>query len=140
MKSEELQEIKNKNAELMKKACIYTNLAYALVEVADSFIIDANSILNKLFPEDWESLDLYDRRQWLEESLSKKGTVQKDFVCIAEIWCECLGKDKTEMSRYNTREINEILRSLPEWESVSSTKNFSLYGKQKYYKRKDSLL
>lgn len=96
--------------------------------------------LNKLFPEDWESLDLYDRRQWLEESLSKKGTVQKDFVCIAEIWCECLGKDKTEMSRYNTREINEILRSLPEWESVSSTKNFSLYGKQKYYKRKDSLL
>ena len=44
------------------------------------------------------------------------------------------------MSRYNTREINEILRSLPEWEAVTSTKNFPLYGKQKYYKRKDSLL
>lgn len=51
MKSEELQELKNKNAELIKKACVYTNLAYALVEVADSFIIDANSILNKLGAE-----------------------------------------------------------------------------------------
>ena len=85
-------------------------------------------------------MDLYDRRRWLEDPLSKNGVAQKDFICIAEIWCECLCKDKTEMSRYNTREVNEILRSLPEWEAISSTKNFPLYGKQKYYKRKDSLL
>lgn len=96
--------------------------------------------LNTKFPDDWDKMDLYDRRRWLEDPLSKNGTVQKDFVCIAEVWCECLGKDKTEMSRYNTREVNEILRSLPEWEAIASTKNFPLYGKQKYYKRKDSLL
>ena len=40
------------------------------------------------------------------------------------------------MSRYNTREINDMLRSLGNWEFVSSTGNFDLYGKQKYYKRK----
>lgn len=96
--------------------------------------------LNKEFPDDWDNLDLYDRRRWLEDPLSKKGTNKKDFMCIAEIWCECLGKEKADMSRYNTREINEIIRSLPEWEAVTSTKNFSIYGKQKYYKRKDSLL
>lgn len=96
--------------------------------------------LNTKFPDDWDKMDLYDRRRWLEDPLSKNGTVQKDFICIAEVWCECLGKDKTEMSRYNTREVNEILRSLPEWEPITSTKNFPLYGKQKYYKRKDSLL
>lgn len=96
--------------------------------------------LNTKFPDDWDKMDLYDRRRWLEDPLSKSGTVQKDFICIAEVWCECLGKDKTEMSRYNTREVNEILRSLPEWEAIASTKNFPLYGKQKYYKRKDSLL
>lgn len=96
--------------------------------------------INKLLPDNWESLDLYDRRRWLDDPLAKKGTIQRDFICVAEIWCECLGKDKNDMSRYNTRDINEILRSLTEWESVSSTKNFSLYGKQKYYKRKDSLL
>ena len=96
--------------------------------------------LNKKYPTNWNSMDLYDRRQWLDDSLSESGTIQKDFVCIAEVWCECLGKDKTDMSRYNTREINEILRALPEWEYVNSTKNFSIYGKQKYYRRKDSLL
>ena len=96
--------------------------------------------LNTKFPDDWDKMDLYDRRRWLEDPLSKNGTTQKDFVCVAEVWCECLGKDKNDMSRYNTREINEILRSLPEWEAITSTKNFSLYGKQKYYKRKDSLL
>lgn len=96
--------------------------------------------LNKKFPKKWESMDIYDRRRWLDDPLAENGAEQKDFVCVAEIWCECLGKEKNEMSRYNTREINEILRSLPEWESITSTKNFSIYGKQKYYKRKDSLL
>lgn len=96
--------------------------------------------LHRKYPSNWNSMDLYDRRRWLEDPLSQNGEIQKEFTCIAEIWCECLGKDKTDMSRYNTREINEILRSLPEWEAVNSTKNFSIYGKQKYYKRKDSLL
>lgn len=96
--------------------------------------------LNRLYPENWDSMDLYQRRSWLDDSLAPKGSVEKDFVCIAEIWCECLGKDRNDMSRYNTRDINEILKSLSDWESVQSTKNFSLYGKQKFYKRKDSLL
>lgn len=96
--------------------------------------------LNKKYPDNWNDMDLYDRRHWLEDPLSQNGTIPKDFACVAEIWCECLGKDKTDMSRYNTREVNEILRSLPEWEYINSTKNFSIYGKQKYYKRKDSLL
>lgn len=96
--------------------------------------------LEKLLPEDWDKKDLYDRRTWLDDPLAKTGRLQRDYVCIAEIWCECLGKDKTDMSRYNTREINDILRALPDWEFVPSTKNFEIYGKQKYYKRKDSLL
>lgn len=96
--------------------------------------------LNTKYPDNWASMDLYDRRRWLEDPLSQAGTIQKDFVCVAEIWCECLGKEKNDMSRYNTRDINDILRSLPEWEASTSTKNFSIYGKQKYYRRKDSLL
>lgn len=96
--------------------------------------------LNRLYPANWNELDLYDRRNWLNGPLSQKGTMPKDFVCVAEIWCECLGKDKTDMSRYNTRDINDMLKSLPDWEPHTSTKNFAIYGKQKYYKRKDSLL
>jgi hypothetical protein len=93
-----------------------------------------------MLPEDWDSKDLYDRRSWLDDPLSNNGVWKRDFICMAEIWCECLGKDKTDMSRYNTREINDIMRSLPDWEFVPSTKNFPIYGKQKYYRRKDSLM
>lgn len=98
------------------------------------------SYLNKLYPDNWNELDIYDRRSWLDNPLSEKGTKPKDVVCTAEIWCECLGKDKNDMSRYNTREINNIMASLDDWEFISSTRTFSNYGKQKYYKRKDSLI
>lgn len=96
--------------------------------------------VNKLLPDDWDKKDLYDRRTWLDDPLAKNGTIQRDTVCIAEIWCECLGKDKKDMTRYNTREINDLMKSQPDWEFVTSTKHFSIYGKQKYFKRKDSLL
>ena len=92
--------------------------------------------LEKAFPDDWDEMDLFERKRWLNEPLSKSGSYIKDIVCAAEIWCECLMEDKSKLSKYNTREINEILRSLPDWEAVQSTKMFPIYGKQKYYKRK----
>ena len=96
--------------------------------------------LERLLPKDWDKKDLYDRRSWLDDPLAEAGSVQRDFVCTAEIWCECLGKDKNDMTRYNTKDINSLMASLPNWEFVSSTKNFPIYGKQRFYKRKDSLL
>lgn len=96
--------------------------------------------LEKYLPDDWNNKDLYDRREWLDDPLANNGTWKRDYICMAEIWCECLGKDKTDMSRYNTREINDIMRSLTDWEFIPSTRNFPIYGKQKYYRRKDSLL
>lgn len=98
------------------------------------------NFLNKLYPEDWEEKDIYDRRAWLNDPLASNGTERKEFVCTAEIWCECLGKEKSDMTRYNTRDINNLMLSLGNWEFVSSTKQFANYGKQRYYKRKDSLL
>lgn len=95
--------------------------------------------LNKLLPEDWDFKDLYDRRTWLDDPIAKPGTVEREYVCIAEIWCECLHKDKQEMSRYNTREINDMLRAMKEWEFMPTTKSFPLYGKQKYYRKRKQI-
>ena len=92
--------------------------------------------LETLLPKDWKDLDIYERRSFLDDPLSEKGTEERDFVCVAEVWVECLGKEREDMDRYKTRELNEILRSLENWERVNSTKNFKLYGKQKYYSRK----
>jgi putative DNA primase/helicase len=92
--------------------------------------------LNRSLPEDWDTMDLYERRAFVEDPLSEKGSIDRVYVCIAEIWCEGLGKNKEDMDRYKTREINDIMRGLDEWEQVNSTRNFRIYGKQKYYARK----
>jgi hypothetical protein len=89
--------------------------------------------LERPLPKNWEAMDLFDRREFLNDPLVPEGTEARRNVCLAEIWCECLGKERHDMTRYNTREINDILRSLEGWEQIKSPKNFSLYGKQKYY-------
>ena len=105
---------------------------------ADERIGIIDKYLNTPLPKGWDSMDIFQRRAHLEggDDLSPKGSYMRDYVCVAEIWAECLGKDKEDMSRYNTRELNDIMRAHPEWEAAKSTKKFSLYGAQKYYSRK----
>jgi len=91
--------------------------------------------LDRKLPNDWDLKDIFERKEFLMDPLSG-GDHTKDAVCMAEIWCECLGKDKDSMNRYNTREINDIMKSMEGWEYVNSTRNFKIYGKQKYYIRK----
>ena len=95
-------------------------------------------------PEDWENLNLLERRNFLEGNEPIAGTsknlYQRDFVCIAEIWCECLGREKEDMDRYKTREINSIMKSLPDWKKSASTKIFPIYGIQRFYERTNKRL
>lgn len=89
--------------------------------------------LNMLLPKSWETMDYVGRQMFLASK--DIGEVQRETVCIAEIWTECLGKPKEDMDRYKTREINDIMRRMEGWRLSNSTKNFKLYGKQKYYYR-----
>lgn len=87
-------------------------------------------------PDNWRTRDLHHRRLYLNgDELEEKGTNIRDVVCVAEIWCECLGKAKEDMSRYTTRDINDVMRQMDGWKASKSTKKFKLYGIQKYYER-----
>lgn len=108
-------------------------MSHSIIDSRQGVILE---FLETELPDDWKGLDIYERRGFLNDPLSKKGTETRQFVCVAEIWCECLGKEKHEMTRYNTKEVNDIMRGLPDWDHVKSTKNFPIYGKQKYYIRK----
>jgi predicted P-loop ATPase len=92
--------------------------------------------LNTPTPENWDSLGLFERRLYLEDNKIKKTGHIKNFTCTAEIWCECLGKPLDSMDRYKTRELNNIIKNLDEWDFFNTTRNFSIYGKQKCYVRK----
>jgi len=89
--------------------------------------------LDTLLPEEWPKMDTLARQVYLENP--QDDDIERQFVCVAEIWCECLNKSRDDMDRYKTRGINDILRSLPNWTMEKSPRNFTIYGKQKYYKR-----
>jgi putative DNA primase/helicase len=91
--------------------------------------------LNKRLPKDWAAMDIYERQDYIQDE-NAEGVDLRRYVCVAEIWCELFGKRKEEMSRYNTKDLNDIMRSLPDWEESLSTRRFSKYGTQKYYERK----
>lgn len=88
--------------------------------------------LNTKLPANWDAMGIYERRAFLSDPDSK-GEFSRTHVCIAELWCECFGRDKSDMDRYKTREINDALRTLPGWVQSKSTKVFKPYGTQKFY-------
>jgi hypothetical protein len=90
--------------------------------------------LDRLLPADWEDLDIYARRQFLESGA--EGTVKRSYVCTMEVWAEALGGNPDKIDRYLAKEIRDILASMPGWRR-SGTKRLRIrpYGQQRYYER-----
>ena len=99
--------------------------------------------LDTLLPENWDAMDLYQRRSFLSggefEGDQQRGTVPRSKVCIMEIWCECFGKERQNLKRTDSFEIEGILNKLGGWTRYAGNKGsktrFSLYGPQKTFVR-----
>ena len=90
--------------------------------------------LDKLLPENWDSMDAYERRNWLEAG--QEGTEPRRYVCALEIWTEALNGNPDKVDRYAVKEIHDIMTRIPEWRHQgNSQKTFPIYGKQKFYER-----
>lgn len=93
--------------------------------------------LNRDFPHDWAEMNMSERRDFLEggeDNYSDK-MVKKNRVCAAEIWCEVLGRKLGDMRQSDTREINDILRTIDGWEEKSTVRFGKIYGRQRGYAR-----
>ena len=93
-----------------------------------------DTFLTLPLPEDWTKRDAFDRQAYFADRRSAEG-VPRTEVTVAEIWVECLGKAREDMSKYNTREINDMLRGLG-WQFGGSVKNIPLYGRQRVFVKK----
>lgn len=92
--------------------------------------------LNTPITDDWNTKEIYERRNfYMDKDLRPEGTIMREYVSVAEIWCELFGKDKAEMTRFNTREIRNILQNLPEWQVEKTLTRLKFYGPQRLYKR-----
>jgi len=95
--------------------------------------------LDTLLPENWYELDMYERRNFIngsEFSDTYEPTMLRTKVCVLEIWCELFNGDPKQLTPLQSREINDILRSLPGWERSKNPLHFGkAYGKQRAYVR-----
>lgn len=98
--------------------------------------------LNKLLPNNWSSMNLYERRKFLNgDDLAggQVGTEKRKAVCSMEIWCECFGKDASSLKKSDSYEITAIMSKIEGWELYSGNKTntmrFPIYNKQRAFVR-----
>ncbi len=87
--------------------------------------------LEKEIPEDWESYNLMQRRQFWNGSMplpEGKTLIRRDKVCAMEIWAECLNGDPRFMKRADSMEINGILAAMPGWKKNKSKRRYGPHG------------
>lgn len=89
--------------------------------------------LDTLLPEDWDGMDIFERRNFLTGSdfgdAKKHGTVKRTQVSNMEIWCECFGKERANIRRTDSNELTAILARLG-WKRLDSKVRIPLYGPQ----------
>lgn len=99
--------------------------------------------LDRLLPENWDNMDLYQRRTFLGggefEDTPTEGTVRRERVCIMEIWCECFGKERQNLKKADSYELEGILNKIGVWErytgNASGKMRISGYGIQRAFIR-----
>lgn len=93
--------------------------------------------LDRLLPDNWDELDTYARRQWLETEST--GSVRRKYVSTIEIWAEALNGNPDKLDRYAAKEIRDIMSSLQDWKRNKDERiTFKPYGQQRYYERRST--
>lgn len=94
--------------------------------------------LNTMIPEDWDNMDLFQRRNYLNGSEfgspAHKGCELRTEVSNAEIWCECFGKSLQELKPTDSYSIAALMSQIDGWERTTTIKRQPIYGRQRLYK------
>lgn len=92
--------------------------------------------LEELLPGNWENMDLYRRRSFLQGEDLLEGTEKRMKVSVLEIWCECFEKNRADLKKSDSLEINSILSGLKDWDNTDKKRHYlRLYGQQRVYAR-----
>lgn len=93
--------------------------------------------LEALLPEDWSEMDLPERRNFLNGtefgSPLKQGVFKRESVSNIEIWCECFGKDRANLTRLESANISAIMARIGGWSKLVRKERIPLYGPQWLY-------
>ena len=97
--------------------------------------------LNRELPDEWDSMDLFARRNYLSGTEfgtpTYNGCHARMEVSNAEIWCECFGKNLQELKPSDSYGIAAMMAQISDWERSATIRRQPIYGRQRIYlKRK----
>lgn len=97
--------------------------------------------VDMLLPDEWEEMDIYARREYIneyhnKESIIAKGTNQRMEVSVIEVWCEAFGKNKADLERIKSYEITKMIRRMGDWEQADKLATGGIYGNRRIWARK----
>ena len=93
--------------------------------------------LETLLPANWPEMDVYRRREYLrgDDPIARKGTIHRETVSNAEIWCECFGKPLSDLKRADSYAISALMMKVDGWERSTGKRHLPIYGQQRVYVR-----
>lgn len=110
---------------------------------ADERVGMIKDYLDRLLPENWEEMSLSERRAFIhgdDFGQTAAGTVQRDRVCVAEIWSELFRKDLAAIKRTDIDDMHGLMRRIDGWGKYTGNADgklrFKPYGMQRAYTRK----
>lgn len=117
-------------------------LDYATAQQRDALESDeregiVREYLMQKLPDNWDSMTLYERRNFLNGESEfgggkLSGTKARTSVSNMEVWCECFGKDRADLSISEGTRIKGILIKLG-WHRYEKKVRLPIYGAQWVY-------
>ena len=118
-----------KEAEKVQKSAMEVDERQGMVE----------EYLDTLLPDGWEDMDIYARRSYVNDKSDPtrpNGVAVKTVVSNAEIWCECFGRNLSEMKPADSYAIAALMTQVDGWERTNDRCRQPMYGRQRLYRRK----
>jgi predicted P-loop ATPase len=96
---------------------------------------DIEEFVSRKVPPDWAHRSPDARVLWWSDEFGQSrdtDLVERDRICVPEIWVELYGQNRARLDRATARRIYRILATLPDWSACGTRR--TIYGNQKCFK------
>lgn len=91
----------------------------------DIRVSTVQKFLDMPLPDDWYDMDIWARRQYMDEPT---GNNERDRVCIHEIWETLMRGDVKDLTIIKAKEIHNLMKQIPGWVEHKNKMKFKAYG------------
>jgi putative DNA primase/helicase len=91
----------------------------------DGRVPAVEKFLEMPLPENWYEMDTWERRAYMEKPT---GVIERDRVCIQEIWETLLRGDLRDLTIMKAKEVHNLMKQVKGWKEHQTKIKFKVYG------------